>query len=104
MPEFGKTKWHWLTKLPHMPEAEADDFQNFFVRRYSTQCEPNLGRISSEMRWRRSKQREQDLIRELSTHLEAEAAEQRERGVSPEEARYAAQRAFGNRALVKEEL
>src|SRR5690349_34142 len=56
------------------------------------------------MRGRRSKQREQELTRELSTHLDAEAAEQRERGVSPEEARYAAQRAFGNTALVKEEL
>jgi len=55
------------------------------------------------LRWRR-KQREQDLIRELSAHLEAEAAEQSERGVSPEEAHYAAQRAFGNAALVKEEL
>ncbi|HEY3455164.1 MAG TPA: ABC transporter permease [Bryobacteraceae bacterium] len=56
------------------------------------------------MRWRRRKQREQDLVRELSAHLEAEAAEQRERGIAPEEARYAAQRAFGNTAFVKEEL
>src|SRR5690242_5345496 len=36
--------------------------------------------------------------------LELEAAEQRENGLSAEEARYAARRAFGNTALLKEEV
>jgi predicted permease len=53
-------------------------------------------------RWRRS--REQDLERELRSDLELEAAEQQERGLSPQEARYAAQRAFGNAAFIKEEV
>ncbi len=40
----------------------------------------------------------------MRSDLELEAAEQREKGLSPEEARYAAQRAFGNTTLVKEEV
>ncbi len=56
------------------------------------------------MRWWRFKEREQDLERELSTHLEAEAAENQESGLSPEEARYAARRAFGNRTRIKEDI
>ena len=56
------------------------------------------------MRWVRRKQREQDLERELRSDLELEAQEQRENGLSPEEARYAAQRAFGNATYVKEEV
>lgn len=52
--------------------------------------------------WRRKK-REQDLDREIRSHLEAEAAEQRERGLTSEEAQYAAQRALGNTPLVKED-
>lgn len=55
------------------------------------------------MRWRR-KDREQDLERELRSDLELEAAELEETGLSAEEARHAAQRAFGNIALVKEEV
>ena len=55
------------------------------------------------MRWRR-KQREQDLERELRSDLELEAQEQQESGLSPDEARYAARRAFGNTTLVKEEV
>src|SRR6185312_11636730 len=55
------------------------------------------------MFWRRRKARERDLERELRSDLELEAAEQRENGLSPEEARYAARRAFGNTTLVKEE-
>ncbi|MGC2661437.1 MAG: ABC transporter permease, partial [Bryobacteraceae bacterium] len=39
----------------------------------------------------------------MRSDLELEAAEQRERGLSPEVARYAAQRAFGNTTLIKEE-
>jgi putative ABC transport system permease protein len=53
--------------------------------------------------WRRKK-RERDLERELRSDLELEASEQQERGLSPEEARYAAQRALGNSMLIKEEV
>ena len=56
------------------------------------------------MFWRRRKARERDLERELRSDLELEAAEQRENGLSPEEARYAARRAFGNTTLVKENI
>jgi hypothetical protein len=55
------------------------------------------------MHWWRRKQREQDLERELSADLDLEAAEQQENGLSEVEARYAAQRAFGNVALIKED-
>src|ERR1051326_6323827 len=41
-------------------------------------------------------QRDADLERELRSHLELEAEEQRERGLSPAEAENAAKRAFGN--------
>jgi len=44
-----------------------------------------------------------DLDRELRAHLEAEADEQRENGVSADEARFAAQRALGNLAIIKED-
>lgn len=40
------------------------------------------------MRWLRRKEREQDFERELSAHLEAEAAEQEEGGLSAEDSRY----------------
>src|SRR5437660_1204298 len=51
---------------------------------------------------RRRKECERDLERELRSHLELEAEEQREAGLSEEEARYSARRAFGNTGLVKE--
>jgi len=54
------------------------------------------------MRWWRRRQSERDLERELRSHLELEMAEQQATGLSSEEARYAAQRAFGNTTLVKE--
>jgi predicted permease len=54
------------------------------------------------MAWWQRRQREQDLDRELRSHLELEAEEQREAGLSAAEARYAARRAFGNTALIKE--
>jgi predicted permease len=55
--------------------------------------------------WRNRQQaREDDMRKELSAHLELEAEEQREAGVSEDEARYAAQRALGNRTLVEEEI
>src|SRR5258708_38594044 len=56
------------------------------------------------MRWWRRKKREQDLERELRAHMELEAEEWRETGLSSEDARYAAQRGFGNTTLVKEEV
>jgi predicted permease len=56
------------------------------------------------MRWFRRKNREHDLEREIRADLELEAEEQRERGLAPEEARYAARRAFGNVTYVKEEV
>ncbi len=56
------------------------------------------------MFWRRRKEREQELARELRSHLELETEEQRERGLAVEEAHYAARRAFGNATLIKEEV
>jgi predicted permease len=55
------------------------------------------------MHWWQRKQREQDLDRELRTDLDLEAAEQQQSGLSEVEARHAAQRAFGNMALIKED-
>jgi len=46
--------------------------------------------------------READLDRELRSHLDLEAEEQRDHGLNDAEARYAALRAFGNRTLIKE--
>jgi hypothetical protein len=56
------------------------------------------------MRWPRRKQREDDLEREIRADLDLEIAEQQERGLSPDEARYSARRAFGNPSLIKEEV
>ncbi len=56
------------------------------------------------MRWMRRKERESDLDRELQRHLELEAAEQREAGVGAGEAEWAARRALGNTALLKEDV
>src|ERR1700722_13907653 len=46
--------------------------------------------------------REQDLDRELRDHLELDAEAKMDRGAGAEEARYAAQRDFGNTTMVKE--
>ena len=54
--------------------------------------------------WLRRKHREEDLEREVRSDLELEAEEQQENGLSPEEAHYAARRAFGNAAFLKEEV
>ncbi|HEX4167597.1 MAG TPA: ABC transporter permease [Bryobacteraceae bacterium] len=54
------------------------------------------------MRWWRKKEREQDLERELRSDLELEAEEQQKAGLSPEQAGYAARRAFGNTTSVRE--
>lgn len=55
------------------------------------------------MRWWKKNDREHDMEKEFASHLELEAEEQRAKGLSVEEARYAAQRAFGNTALMKEQ-
>jgi predicted permease len=62
------------------------------------------GRGGLRLRWWRRKDREQDLERELRSDLDLESEEQREKGLSPEEAHYAARRAFGNTTLLKEEV
>ncbi len=55
------------------------------------------------MRWWQLKRRSAELERELSSHLELEEEEQNERGLSTDEARSAARRAFGNPALIREQ-
>ena len=55
------------------------------------------------MRWWRIKKRNADLERELRSDIELEEEEQRENGLPPEEARYAARRAFGNTALIRDQ-
>ncbi|HVT98060.1 MAG TPA: ABC transporter permease, partial [Acidobacteriaceae bacterium] len=54
------------------------------------------------MQWWRLRKKDADLERELASDLELEEEEQRERGLSAEEARYAARRAFGNPTLIRE--
>lgn len=55
------------------------------------------------MRWWQIRKRNMDLERELRSDLELEEEEQRENGLPPEEARYAARRAFGSTALIKDQ-
>jgi len=55
------------------------------------------------MRWWPRKNRDEDLARELQCDLQLEEEEQRERGLSPEDARFAAVRAFGNPTLISEQ-
>ena len=55
------------------------------------------------MKWWQRKKRDADLERELRSDLELEEEEQREGGVSGEEARDAALRAFGNPTLIREQ-
>ena len=55
------------------------------------------------MRWWRRKHGDEALARELQCDLELEEEEQRERGMAPEEARFAAMRAFGNSTLILEQ-
>src|SRR5215471_3639039 len=56
------------------------------------------------MRWRRRRDREEELERELKSDLELEALEQEENGLPEEEAQYAAKRALGNVMAIKEEI
>jgi predicted permease len=55
------------------------------------------------VKWWHIRKRDADLERELRSDLELEEEEQREGGISEEEARYAALRAFGNPALIREQ-
>lgn len=55
------------------------------------------------MRWWQLRRRDADLERELRSDLELEEEEQCENGLSPEDARYAARRAFGNPMLIREQ-
>jgi predicted permease len=54
--------------------------------------------------WSRRRTREADLERELRDHLDLEAEEEREAGLPPEEAAYAARRALGNTTQIKEDV
>ena len=54
--------------------------------------------------FRERRDREKDLNRELESHLELETEEQLDSGLSADEARYAARRAFGNTTLVQEDV
>jgi hypothetical protein len=56
------------------------------------------------MKWWQIRKRDADFERELRSDLELEEEEQRDSGKSPEEARYAAQRAFGNTTLIREQM
>ncbi len=55
------------------------------------------GRLTGE-------RRERDIEREIRAHLDLEAEERGDAGLSAEDARRAAERAFGNRTLISEEL
>jgi predicted permease len=54
------------------------------------------------VRWWQIRKKNADLERELRSDLELEEEEQQENGLPPEEARYAARRAFGNPTLIRE--
>src|SRR5580658_2400465 len=59
------------------------------------------------MRWSRFFHRshwDRERSRELEAHLQIEADENVAKGMSPEEARYAARRKLGNPSLVREEI
>jgi hypothetical protein len=59
------------------------------------------------MRWTRFFRRrycDEERARELDAYLEAETDENMARGMSPEEARYAAHRKLGNTTLIRAEI
>lgn len=56
------------------------------------------------MKWWKLQHRNADVERELQSDLELEEEEQREAGLSPDEARYAAHRALGNTAIIKDQI
>lgn len=55
------------------------------------------------MKWWQISRKSADLEREMHSDLDLEEEEQRESGLSPEAARYAARRAFGNTTLLREQ-
>ena len=55
------------------------------------------------MKWWQIGKRDADLQRELQSDLQLEEEEQPEHGIAPEEARYAALRAFGNPSVISEQ-
>jgi predicted permease len=59
---------------------------------------------SRRVRFRERHNRESELDREMEAHLEREAEEQEESGLQPDEAHFAARRAFGNKAIVREDV
>jgi len=59
---------------------------------------------SRRIRFRERHKRESELDREMEAHLELEAEEQEESGLQPDEAHFAARRAFGNTAIVREDV
>ena len=56
------------------------------------------------MKWWQIRKRNADLEREMQSDLDLEEEEQRERGLPPEEAHYAARRAFGNTTLIRQQI
>ncbi len=54
--------------------------------------------------WKRREVREAELERELHDHLDLEAEENRDAGLSPQEAEYTARRALGNALRIKEDV
>src|SRR5215469_11642735 len=54
--------------------------------------------------WRRRRDREEDLERELQSHLDLVAEEEERNGRTPEEARFAARRVLGSPARVQEDV
>ena len=64
-----------------------------------------MRRLFDTLRWLATRrQREAELEAELEFHLEQETAEARERGLTDDDARRAARRDLGNRALVEEDM
>ena len=59
---------------------------------------------SRRIPYRERHNRESEFDREMEVHLELEAEEQQESGLQPEEAHFAARRAFGNKAIVSEDV
>jgi putative ABC transport system permease protein len=59
---------------------------------------------SRRIGFRERHNRESELDREMEAHLELEAEEQEESGLQPDEAHFAARRAFGNKAIVREDV
>jgi predicted permease len=55
------------------------------------------------MKWWQIRKRDADVERELQSDLQLEEEEQREHGIAPDEARYAALRAFGNPSVISEQ-